>query len=157
MPLHPVEPGKFTTRDLTQQNSVATYGFAVMSVVFASLAGESVRAGDIEFRGVAWNDGVVPLSEVRVSLDRGGSWQATQLEATDSPSAWHHWRTTARLQSGAQGSVGAGDRCVGAQPAHRRPHHLEPRRLGLARRGSRAVSGRVKGLAPYHRGPYSTD
>jgi DMSO/TMAO reductase YedYZ molybdopterin-dependent catalytic subunit len=102
MPLRPVEPGKFTTQDLTQQNSVPTYGFAVMSVVFAPLAGESVRAGDIEFRGVAWNDGVVPLSEVRVSLDRGRSWQPAQLQATDSPYAWHHWRTTARLQSGAQ-------------------------------------------------------
>ncbi|MCC6193690.1 MAG: molybdopterin-dependent oxidoreductase [Burkholderiales bacterium] len=100
MPLEPVEPGKFTTQDLTQQNSVPTYGFAVMSVVFAPLAGQSVRAGDVELQGVAWNDGVVSLGEVRVSLDQGRTWRVAQLEAPDGPYAWHPWRTTARLSPG---------------------------------------------------------
>ena len=64
MPHEPVEPGKFTTQDLTQQNSTPTHGFAIMSVVFAPLAGESVPHGDIDLKGVAWNDGVVALNQV---------------------------------------------------------------------------------------------
>jgi DMSO/TMAO reductase YedYZ molybdopterin-dependent catalytic subunit len=102
MPLEMVEPGKFTTQDLTQQNSVPTYGFEVMSVVFAPLAGETVRAGDVKITGVAWNDGVVPLSEVRISLDQGRSWQQTQVDAPDGRYAWHIWQATARLQPGPQ-------------------------------------------------------
>jgi sulfite oxidase len=100
MPLRPVEPGKFTTQDLTQENSVPTYGFAVMSVVFAPLAGETVRAGNVELRGVAWNDGVVPLNDVRISLDQGRSWQPTEVTAPDGPYAWHAWQARADVAAG---------------------------------------------------------
>jgi sulfite oxidase len=100
MPIRPVEPGKFTTQDLTQQNSTPTYGFAVMSVVFAPLAGETVPRGDVDLKGVAWNDGVVPLTSVRVSLDRGNSWLETQVDASDGPYAWHHWQRRVQLDSG---------------------------------------------------------
>jgi len=100
MPIMPVEPGKFTTQDLTQQNSDPTYGFRIMSVVFAPLAGQTVRSGGVELKGVAWNDGLVPLAEVRVSLDRGQSWLLTELDAADGPYAWHHWRMRAELPPG---------------------------------------------------------
>ncbi len=102
MPLGPVEPGKFTTQNLTQQNSDPTYGFRIMSVVFAPLEGETVRAGGVELKGVAWNDGLVPLAEVRVSLDRGNSWLLTELDASDGPYAWHHWRKRVELPPGRQ-------------------------------------------------------
>ncbi|MGH8714536.1 MAG: molybdopterin-dependent oxidoreductase [Casimicrobiaceae bacterium] len=101
MPVRTVEPGKFTTQDLTQENSTPTYGFAVMSVVFAPLSGQTVRRGAVELNGVAWNDGVVPLTEVRVSVDQGKSWMATDVDASDGPYAWHHWQTRAQLDSGA--------------------------------------------------------
>jgi DMSO/TMAO reductase YedYZ molybdopterin-dependent catalytic subunit len=101
MPLRTVEPGKFTTQDLTQENSTPTYGFAVMSVVFAPLAGQTVRRGSVELNGVAWNDGVVPLTEIRVSVDQGKSWMATDVDASDGPYAWHRWQTRAQLNSGA--------------------------------------------------------
>jgi sulfite oxidase len=100
MPHQQVEPGKFTTQDLTQQNSSPTYGFAIMSVVFAPLAGESVPHGNVDLKGVAWNDGVVPLTEVRVSLDRGNSWQSADVDATDGPYAWHHWQRRVQLTAG---------------------------------------------------------
>ncbi len=100
MPLRTVEPGKFTTQDLTQENSTPTYGFAVMSVVFAPLAGQTVQGGNVDLKGVAWNDGVVPLSSVRVSLDQGKSWMATDVDASDGPYAWHHWQTRVRLPRG---------------------------------------------------------
>ena len=100
MPHQEVEPGKFTTQDLTQQNSTPTYGFAIMSVVFAPLAGQSVPRGDVDIHGVAWNDGVVPITEVRISLDRGNSWQAADIEAPDGAYAWHTWKKRVPLTSG---------------------------------------------------------
>ncbi len=101
MPLQTVEPGKFTAQDLTQQNSTPTYGFEVMSVVFAPLAGQTVAHGSVELSGVAWNDGVVPLTEVRVSVDQGKSWLPTDVDASDGPYAWHHWQTRVALDPGA--------------------------------------------------------
>lgn len=95
-----VEPGKFTTQDLTRGNSTPTYGFAVMSVLFAPMAGQTVKAGDVELKGVAWNDGLVSISEVRISLDQGKTWQITELDASDGPYAWHHWQKHVKLGPG---------------------------------------------------------
>ena len=100
MPHRPVEPGKFTAQDLTPENSDPTYGFATMSVVFVPLIGQTVRAGNVELKGVAWNDGVVPLTSVRVSLDRGKSWLATEIDSADGPYAWQHWQTQVQLAAG---------------------------------------------------------
>ena len=100
MPHRPVEPGKFTTQDLTEQNSDPTYGFAIMSVVFAPLIGETVRGRNVDLTGVAWNDGVVPLTAVRVSLDQGKSWLATEIDSSDGAYAWQHWHTQVQLPSG---------------------------------------------------------
>lgn len=101
MPNQPVQPDKFTTQDLTRLNSTPTYGFAIMSVVFAPLIGQTVPAGDVALRGVAWNDGVVPLAEVRVSLDQGRSWTLTEVDSSDGPYAWQHWQAHVRLAPGA--------------------------------------------------------
>ena len=100
MPIFPVEPGKFTTQDLTQENSTPTWGFEVMSVVFAPLAGQTVQGGNVELQGVAWNDGVVPLTSVAVSTDRGRSWVPTEFEAPDGPYAWYRWQRRMRLDTG---------------------------------------------------------
>jgi DMSO/TMAO reductase YedYZ molybdopterin-dependent catalytic subunit len=100
MPIMPVEPGKFTTQDLTRENSTPTYGFAIMSVVFAPLSGQTVKAGEVELKGVAWNDGVASLDEVRVSLDKGKTWQKTEVDDSDGPYAWHHWRHKVKLDAG---------------------------------------------------------
>jgi DMSO/TMAO reductase YedYZ molybdopterin-dependent catalytic subunit len=100
MPIMQVKPGKFTTQDLTRANSNPTYGFAIMSVVFAPLLGQTVKAGKVDLTGVAWNDGVVPLTEVSVSLDQGKSWQATEVDNSDGPYAWHHWQKSVQLEPG---------------------------------------------------------
>jgi DMSO/TMAO reductase YedYZ molybdopterin-dependent catalytic subunit len=100
MPIRQVEPGKFTTQDLTQQNSDPTYGFAIMSVVFAPLDGQRVRAGSVTLSGVAWNDGVVPISDVRISLDQGRSWLPAELTGAESAYAWHHWQKRVDLPAG---------------------------------------------------------
>ncbi len=100
MPIMQVPPDKFTTQDLTRENSTPTYGFAIMSVVFAPLLGQTVKAGNVDLKGVAWNDGVVPLTEVRVSLDQGKSWQQTEVDNSDGPYAWHHWQKSVKLDPG---------------------------------------------------------
>ncbi|MEO6031811.1 MAG: molybdopterin-dependent oxidoreductase [Burkholderiaceae bacterium] len=100
MPHRQVEPGKFTTQELTEENSDPTYGFAIMSVVFAPLIGQTVRAGKVDLQGVAWNDGTVPVSDVRVSLDQGRSWLATEIESPDGPYAWQRWQKSVQLPAG---------------------------------------------------------
>lgn len=100
MPIMSVEPGKFTTQDLTRENSTPTYGFAIMSVIFAPLLDQKVQAGNVELRGVAWNDGLASLDDVRVSLDQGKTWLATEVDDSDGPYAWHHWSTHVKLESG---------------------------------------------------------
>lgn len=100
MPIRTVEPGKFTTQDLTEENSTPTYGFAIMSVVFAPLMGQTLKGGDVMLKGVAWNDGVVPLNDVRISLDQGKSWLAAEVDDSDGPYAWHHWHKRVKLDSG---------------------------------------------------------
>jgi len=71
-----------------------------MSVVFAPLAGETARGGNVALKGVAWNDGVVPITEVRVSLDQGKSWRAAEVDEPDGPYAWHPWQLQASLPQG---------------------------------------------------------
>ena len=100
MPHRQVEPGKFTTQDLTPENSDPTYGFAIMSVVFAPLIGQTVKAGNVDLHGVAWNDGRVPVTDVRVSLDQGKSWLATEIDSSDGPYAWQRWQAKVQLPAG---------------------------------------------------------
>ncbi len=99
-PNMPVEPGKFTTKDYTPGNSKPTYGFRIMSVIFAPLAEDTVKAGDVEIRGVAWNDGTAPITSVKVSKDGGKTWHDADLKLSDSPWAWHHWSLKTRLDKG---------------------------------------------------------
>jgi len=56
-PDSPVEPGTFTVKDYNLGNSRPTYAFKIMSVIFAPLAEDTVKAGPVTIRGVAWNDG----------------------------------------------------------------------------------------------------
>jgi len=96
----PVEPGKFTTKDYDLGNSRPTYGFKIMSVVFAPLAEDKVKAGPVEIRGVAWNDGTQPITSVKVSKDGGKTWEQAALKLSDSPWAWHHWSLKTSLSAG---------------------------------------------------------
>src|SRR3546814_16549255 len=90
-----------------------------MSVLFAPLQGQKVKAGDVELRGVAWNDGVASLDDVRVSLDQGKTWQATEIDDSDGPYAWHHWRTHMKLEPGKHEVwVRANDAWGRTQPLH---------------------------------------
>ncbi|MDX1963872.1 MAG: sulfite oxidase [Pirellulales bacterium] len=100
-PLEPIAPGqKFTS---TLANSEPNWRMKIKSVIFAPLPGEQLRPdqrGQVELRGVAWNDGRSPLETVQLSLDEGRTWLTTELASPASPYAWHPWRLAVKLLPG---------------------------------------------------------
>lgn len=100
MPNRPVEPGQFGADDYTIYNSVPTYGHKIKSVIFAPLPEDKPQAGAVEIKGVAFNDGMAPITSVEVSADGGKTWQAAEIAPPESPWAWHHWKASASLAAG---------------------------------------------------------
>ena len=100
MPLVPVEPGQFEANDYTIYNSVPTYGHKIKSVIFSPLADDSAKMGDVTISGVAFNDGLAAITSVVVSADGGTTWQSADIKPPESPWAWYHWSTNAKLASG---------------------------------------------------------
>lgn len=99
-PLFPVEPGEFTIKDYNLMNSRPTYGFQIKSVIFAPLPEDTVKAGPVEIRGVAFNDGMAPITSVRVSTDDGKTWAEAAFKPGLSPFAWWHWSLKTTLGKG---------------------------------------------------------
>lgn len=99
-PLSPVEPGEFEAGDYTINNSRPTYGHQIKSVIFSPLPEDKPKAGDVKITGVAFNDGMAPITSVEVSADGGKSWQQATIEDPESPWAWYHWSAMAKLASG---------------------------------------------------------
>lgn len=97
-PLESIAPG--TKFSYTFENSEPNWRMRIKSVIFAPLSGETVAAGPVEVRGVAWNDGSAKIVNVDVSADDGVHWQRAQLEVPDGPYAWHPWSTSVRLEKG---------------------------------------------------------
>lgn len=81
-------------------NSDPNWGMRIKSLFFAPLDGQRVRAGSVEARGVAWNDGSCKIEAVELSRDGGLSWQQARLEAPASPYAWYHWKAVMELRQG---------------------------------------------------------
>ncbi len=96
----PVKPGTFTVKDYNTGNSTPTYAFKTMSVIFYPLAEDKVKPGPVEIRGVAWNDGLAPITSVRVSTDGGKTWQEADIEGGASPWAWQKWSLKTNLDAG---------------------------------------------------------
>ncbi len=99
-PLFPVEPGEFTIKDYDLMNSRPTYGFQIKSVIFAPLPEDEVKAGKVEIRGVAFNDGMAPITSVRVSTDDGKTWAEATIKGGRSPFAWQFWSLETKLGAG---------------------------------------------------------
>ena len=100
VPLKPVEPGQFGRGDYTIYNSVPTYGHKIKSVIFSPLPEDKPHAGAVEITGVAFNDGLAPVTSVEVSANGGKSWQNADIKPAESPWAWYHWSAKATLASG---------------------------------------------------------
>jgi DMSO/TMAO reductase YedYZ molybdopterin-dependent catalytic subunit len=99
-PLKPVEPGSFSVSDYNTQNSKPTYGHKIKSVIFSPLPEDNPKAGTVSISGVAFNDGQAPVTMVEVSADGGKTWKKAALKSAESPWAWYHWSTSAKLVSG---------------------------------------------------------
>ena len=98
-PKRPISPG--TKYTFSHENSDPNWEMKIKSVIFEPLDGDTVTAGPVSIRGVAWNDGQAKLDAVEVSFDNGRSWRRAELELSNSPFAWHHWKVTAPLAVGA--------------------------------------------------------
>ena len=72
----------------------------VKSVIFAPLDGEKLRAGKLEVRGVAWNDGTSRIDSVEISSDGGKTWRRAEIKRPKSPYAWHPWSLGIELSAG---------------------------------------------------------
>ena len=115
VPNHPIQPG--SEFNFTFENSRPNWHQKVKSVIFAPLDGEEVKAGNVLVRGVAWNDGLVPIEAVLVSTDQGRTWIRAKLTSPQSPYAWFHWETYVALSRGAREIwVQAVDKLGRAQP-----------------------------------------
>jgi DMSO/TMAO reductase YedYZ molybdopterin-dependent catalytic subunit len=100
MPLRPVQPGEFERNDYTIYNSRPTYAHQIKSVIFSPLPEDNSKAGDVEITGVAFNDGTAEITSVEVSADGGKTWSSATIKPAESPWAWYHWSSKAKLASG---------------------------------------------------------
>ncbi len=98
IPNDPIEPG--TPIDYTFDNSTPNWRQRIKSTIFAPLNEAQVSAGDVEVHGVAWNDGVVGVTEVQISTDDGQTWHAAELEAPTGGYGWYEFRSTVNLPAG---------------------------------------------------------
>ena len=83
----PIEPG--TSPSLTLENSSPTWRQRINSLIWDPLEGISVVGQRLEVKGVAWNDGLVRIETVEVSLNAGNTWKRAQLESPSSLFAWY--------------------------------------------------------------------
>jgi DMSO/TMAO reductase YedYZ molybdopterin-dependent catalytic subunit len=97
-PREPIPVGSEFTYGL--QNSEPNWRMRTKSVIFAPLEGERVAAGDVDIRGVAWNDGATPIETVLVSTGNDMAWRPARIVTAGGPYAWQHWSLTLDLQPG---------------------------------------------------------
>lgn len=115
LPLTPLAPGE--AFEPTSENSRPSWRMGVKSLLWEPLVGETLRAGPVTLRGVAWTDGRSALEFVEVSHDGGSSWQRAELEGAASPYAWRPWSLTLTLEAGERELwVRAGDSAGNVQP-----------------------------------------
>lgn len=96
----PADPDTFKADDYTIYNSAPTYGHAIKSVIFSPLQEDHPKAGEVEIKGVAFNDGTAPITTVEVSSDGGKTWTVADIEPPESPWAWHHFSARGKLSAG---------------------------------------------------------
>lgn len=99
-PRDKIEPGSGFDYDF--DNSDANWRMRIKSTIFSPLDGESVKAGEVKVRGVAFNDGAAKIDMVELSLDDGRAWQRADLKTPESPYAWYPWSASLTFKKGKQ-------------------------------------------------------
>ncbi len=100
VPLFPVKPGELSPRQFTPKNSRPNWRMRTKSVIFFPREFDRVKSGNVKVRGVAFNDGTVPIREVYVSADRGNSWLRAKIVKDYGPYGWYFWEADLRLRKG---------------------------------------------------------
>ncbi len=97
-PREPIKPGQ--PFEFTYANSDPNWRMKIKSVVLSPPPGARVSPGEIEVKGVAFNDGESRIDSVLISTDAGRTWKAAELAVPESPYAWYGWRTKVKLAFG---------------------------------------------------------
>ncbi|GGN05205.1 sulfite oxidase [Thermus composti] len=98
IPILPQEPGKTYPYSFT--NSRPNWLVAINSFIFAPQEGQTVEGPYVRVEGVAFNDGLVPLTSVEVSTNGGRTWFRATLEGSGRSFGWVRWRATLYLRPG---------------------------------------------------------
>jgi sulfite oxidase len=96
-PFEPIQPG--TAFESTLANSEPNWRMKVKSIIFSPTRGEEVRSGQVEVRGVAFNDGRAKIERVELSTD-GNTWSPAALKPGNGPFAWSTWSGQVALPRG---------------------------------------------------------
>ena len=99
LPVSPVRPGEA----IDPARFAVITDMPVKSLITVPIPGFSVSVGAaLRVAGFAWS-GSIPLADVRVSADDGGSWVQAELAEGEGPFAWR--RFEARLPVGRSGPI----------------------------------------------------
>ncbi len=98
LPFLPQEPGKRYPYNFT--NSRPNWLVTINSLIFAPLEGQTVQGPYVRIEGVAFNDGIVPLTSVEVSPNGGRTWFKARLEQNKAGFGWVRWQATLYLRPG---------------------------------------------------------
>lgn len=98
VPLRPIKPGEAI--EYTYANSRFNWNMKVKSVVLTPTPGASIKQGEVQVEGVAFNDGRAAIDSVQISTDQGNTWRRAKLVPPTSPYAWTRFSATVRLPRG---------------------------------------------------------
>lgn len=85
-----IKPGEQI--EYTFQNSVPNFDMRINARMLSPSEKGIVRANEpILCKGITWNDGAAKIDSVDVSIDRGKTWTAAELEKETSPYAFREW------------------------------------------------------------------
>ncbi|MCS7058520.1 MAG: sulfite oxidase [Meiothermus sp.] len=98
LPILPTEPG--SRYNYTLENSRSNWGANINSFILSPLPGSTVKGRIVEVRGVAWNDGLVPIESIEVSVNGGTSWRKAIIEGNDGKFGWYRWVSPQLLAPG---------------------------------------------------------
>lgn len=100
VPKKPIKPG--TEYEFSLANSDYNWKMKTKSVLLTPNDGDTVPAGNVVLKGIAFTDGQAGITSVVISTDRGATWQAARLSPSDSRFGWTQFHLSVQLPAGQQ-------------------------------------------------------
>ncbi len=98
VPKRRIKPGQ--DWEATLENSRFNWRMPIKSAILAPSSTDTVKAGPVTIRGVAFNDGAAAIDTVLVSLNQGETWQKAAVEKPAGRFAWYPWHLRTDLRKG---------------------------------------------------------